>query len=376
MVAGNPSFNEILSTTLRKWLETKFVDNVFKARVLAYTLMKSGNIRKISGGASIVIPVLDGKNGTVMTYTDDEELRILRQKGMTAAEYKWAQAAVSITITGIEEAKNNGESAIIDLLQGKISQAEESLTDFFNKVFFGDHATAPNVSAMDSTVAWNGFGDLLNPAAAVGPWIGGITPVAVGPDEPITGYDAPGTATASANVGAIYPAETAVQPGTLNPGRGVVPGGFWLPYSATAQPRPSPDNPAGVSAWRHAYNSVSVGNDQPNLILTDQAGFESYEDSLVQNIRYTNTDLADSGFQNLLFKGAPVTYDADVKPAHRVFFLNMRYLELVAHSDVWMKSTPFVRPNNRDARTAQILSYGQLVCSNRARNGIVDMSAT
>src|SRR5262245_60442861 len=116
MPGGNPNINEILSSTLAKWLEKNFIDNVFKARVLAWTLMKNENIRKIDGGESVIVPVMEGLNGTVMTFSHDEELRILRQKGLTAAKFPWSQSAVSITVTGLEEAVNQGESKVISLL--------------------------------------------------------------------------------------------------------------------------------------------------------------------------------------------------------------------------------------------------------------------
>jgi hypothetical protein len=54
-----------------------------------------------------------------------------------------------------------------------------------------------------------------------------------------------------------------------------------------------------------------------------------------------------------------------------MFFLNTKYLRLVGHSDNWFKPTPFVRPNNQDARYAQILCYGELTISNRARQGVL-----
>ena len=87
-------------------------------------------------------------------------------------------------------------------------------------------------------------------------------------------------------------------------------------------------------------------------------------------IRYTDTDMADGGFQNLLFKGAPVTFD-DGCASGQVVFLNTKYLQLVAHSDVWFKPTPFVRPTDQDAVYSQLLCYGQLTCSNRARQGFM-----
>jgi hypothetical protein len=123
------------------------------------------------------------------------------------------------------------------------------------------------------------------------------------------------------------------------------------------------------------YNDVSVGNDQPTIIITSQQGYEKYESLLTSNIRYTDTDMADAGFQNLMFKGAPITFDAAISTgnaaagAQPMYMLNTKYLQLVRHSDVWFKPTPFVRPTNQDAVFSQILCYGNLTCSNRARQG-------
>ena len=126
-----------------------------------------------------------------------------------------------------------------------------------------------------------------------------------------------------------------------------------------------------VAGMATMYNNVSVGNDQPTIIITDQDEYEKYESLLTGNIRYTDTDMADSGFQNLLFKGAPVTFDADSNLDGKMYFLNTKYLQLVAHSDVWFKPTPFVRPTNQDAVFSQILCYGNLTTSNRSRQGLL-----
>jgi hypothetical protein len=372
---GNPNLDQILTTTLSKWLEKAFIDNVFKARVLFYMLSKQDNIRKIDGGESITVPVLEGDNGTVMTYSQDEELKILRQKGMTGARYDWSQAAISVTITGIEEAKNRGESRIIGLLETKTEQAEESFAAYFNRTWFGKSSDAANQSAMDPSVKWNGLGDFMDPAVLT---VGGITGhVAAQPTQAadtLADFTKKQTATASGNVGASYPTADNAVAGTANPGFGTSPAGFWLPASGTV-PAPAAgtnvggyDMVKGKKAMRTAYNTVSIGQDQPQVILTTQALYEAYEDSMVDQIRYTNTDMADAGFQNLMFKACPVTYDADQKP-NIMDFLNLRYLRVVGHSDTWFKNTPFVRPNNRDARTSQILCYGQFVTMKRSAQG-------
>jgi len=77
------------------------------------------------------------------------------------------------------------------------------------------------------------------------------------------------------------------------------------------------------------YNAVSVGNDQPTIIITTVTLYEAYEALLTSNIRYTDTDMADAGFQNLMYKGAPMTFDGQ-NTSGVVYFLNTKYLQLAA----------------------------------------------
>ena len=220
-----------------------------------------------------------------------------------------------MTITGIEEAKNNGEAAIIDLLEGKIMQAEQTIIQNMNTMFY-------------SNGAGNGGKDFLGLNGLVG--VGNDSGSAIG------GIDA----TDSDN--------------------------SWWRSSLTNQ-----GGALTLAAMSTMYNNVSVGNDQPTIIITDQDEYEKYEALLQPNLRYTSADVADAGFQNLLFKGAPVTYDSDTNLDTKMFFLNTKYLRLVAHTETWFQPTPFVRPTNQDARYAQILCYGQLTTSNRSRQGML-----
>jgi hypothetical protein len=117
-----------------------------------------------------------------------------------------------------------------------------------------------------------------------------------------------------------------------------------------------------------AYNSVSVGNDHPDTLLTTQTLFEKYEALLQPQLRYTDTKTADAGFQNLLFKSAPVMYDTGCT-AGTFFFLNSKYLTLVGHTSKWFDQTAFIRPEDLDARYALIMCYGNLTVRNRAKQG-------
>ena len=67
MAAGNANFDEILSTTLKNYIP-KLTDNIFSARPLFYALTNGQTIRRVSGGANIVVPLIYGTNSTAGSY--------------------------------------------------------------------------------------------------------------------------------------------------------------------------------------------------------------------------------------------------------------------------------------------------------------------
>jgi hypothetical protein len=304
---SNPNFDALLSTTLAKYRD-QLTDNVFTARPLTYFLTDKGRIRMIDGGTKIVEPLIYGQNSTVASYSGYDTIGLTAQTGITAAEFEWKQYAASIAISGIEEAKNNGDSAILNLLEAKVMQAEESLREGFNTMFFAD-------GTGNSGKDWNGLGNLVEASGTVG----GINRATAGNE-------------------------------------------YWRSYE---------ENTAGaltLAQMNTAYNSVSVGNDHPDMVLTSQTLYEKYESLLQPQLRYTDTKTADAGFQNLLFKAAPVVFDTGCT-AGVMYFLNSKYLTLVGHSGKWFSQTEFVRPENLDAKYALIMCYGNLTVRNAKKQG-------
>jgi hypothetical protein len=304
---SNANFDALLSTTLANYRD-QLTDNIFTARPLTYFLQDKGRIRMLNGGTKIVEPLIYGESTTVKSYSGYDSISLTAQTGITAAEYDWKQYAASIAISGIEEAKNNGEQEIINLLEAKIMQAEESMREGFNRMFYAD-------GTGNSNKDWNGLGNLVEASGTVG----GINRATAGNE-------------------------------------------YWRSYeenTATA---------LTLAQMSTAYNSVSVGNDHPDMVLTTQTLFEKYEALLQPQLRYTDTRTADAGFQNLLFKAAPVVYDEHCT-AGIVYFLNSKYLTLVGHSGKWFSQTEFVRPEDLDARYALIMCYGNLTCRNAAKQG-------
>lgn len=304
-MVANSNFDNLLTTTLANYRNT-LTDNVFTARPLTNKLMEAGRIRMLNGGTKIVEPLIYGLNSTVGSYSGYQSIALTPQEGISAAEFEWKQYAASISISGIEEAKNNGEQEIINLLEAKIMQAEESLREGFNTMFFAD-------GTGNSGKDWNGLGNLVENGNTVG------------------GID-----------------------GSVN--------AFWNAYE---------DNTPGaltLAQMATAYNTVSVGNDHPDILLTTQTLFEKYEGLLQPNLRYTDTATANAGFQNLLFKAAPVMYDTGC-PSGNFFFLNSKYITLVGHSAKWFQQTEFIRPEDLDARYALIMCYGNMTIRNREKQG-------
>ena len=78
--------------------------------------------------------------------------------------------------------------------------------------------------------------------------------------------------------------------------------------------------------------------------------------------------MATAGFQNIRYKTAPVTFSSNVPSGH-LYMLRSDNLYLVVHSAANMKTTPFVKPSNQDARTAQILLQAEVVTDNRRKLG-------
>jgi len=304
-MAANSNFDNLLTTTLANYRD-QLTDNIFTARPLTYTLMEKGRIRMLNGGTKIVEPLIYGLNGTVGSYGGYDTLNLAPQTGISAAEFEWKQYAASISISGIEEAKNNGEEQIINLLEAKIMQAEESMREGFNTMFFAD-------GTGNSSKDWNGLGNLVESGNTVG------------------------------NIDSSA-------------------------YSWWQSKEENTATALTLAQMANMYNSVSVGNDHPDTLLTTQTLFEKYEALLQPNLRYTDTKTADAGFQNLLFKAAPVMYDTGCT-AGVFFFLNSKYLTLVGHTSKWFDQTAFIRPEDLDARYALIMCYGNLTVRNRAKQG-------
>src|SRR3990167_1316058 len=119
---GPANVDALLSTTLSA-VRKKFADNIFTKIPLFMWLKSKARITE-DGGASLVVPLMYAKNSTAKSYSGYGTIDVTPQEGLSAANYRWAQYAATVTISGLEErVQNVGDKAVIKLLDAKITQA-------------------------------------------------------------------------------------------------------------------------------------------------------------------------------------------------------------------------------------------------------------
>jgi len=268
-----------------------------------------------SGGSQIIIPLMYGMNTTASSYSGYDLITITPQDGMSAAEFDWKKYAVSISISGEEEFKNSGEAALINLLKQKIKQAELTLVDTFAADLFQTSAGANDIGSLYDYISDDGTGTVGNIVAGTHTW--------------------------------------------------------WKNYfKSGASAAVAYENIIPI-AYDILLNAAK-GNDVPDLAIAPSAVYLALEDQLTTTMNFlpgmVNQKAADIGFQNIKIKGTTVMYDENCTAA-QMYFLNTRYIELVTGAGKNFVMSPWIKPHDGDYKTAMIMWYGNLVVSNRARQG-------
>jgi hypothetical protein len=303
-------FDTLYSTTWQL-MRDEVVDNIFRATPLYFWLNSKGRVRRETGGRWIGVQLMYAKNTTVQTLGPGGIVDISPQDPMTTAKYDWRWIAGSVIRLYAEDHMNAGRSQIMNLVQGKLKNLELSLIDKMELMAYGDGTT-------NGGLDFDGLGNLV--ATTAGLTVGGINSTTQ------TWWD---------NYRKTYVAANGIR-----------------------------------AEMTTAYNSVSVGNDHPTLILTTQSIYEMYETTLTNILRTTSNALGDAGFESLAFKGGAVTFSPSCT-ATNVYFLNERYLEMILESDADFAMTDWKPIPNQLDRVAQVVSQADIVTSNRRMQGVL-----
>lgn len=325
MALVNPStaLTEIVTTTLRN-RTGKLADNVTKNNALLYRLKARGKVKPVSGGRTIVQELNYQENGTFKRYSGYEALNISPSDVFTGAEFNYAQAAVAVSISGLEMLQNSGDNAIIDLLEGRIENAEQTLT---------------NNIALD--IYSNGTAD-------GGRQIGGMQLLV-------------GTTNNSGVIGGI---DSSVW-------------SFWrnVAFSGVTNGGAATSTANIQSYMNRVYLQLVRGSDAPDLIVADNNYYRFYLESLQAIQRVTSDEMAQAGFQSLKYMGADVVLDGGYgggAPTNTMYFNNTKYIFFRPHSDRNFAPLGDERfAVNQDAMVKLIGFAGNMTLSNRFLQGVL-----
>lgn len=319
---ANPNVSEILTTTLYS-RTGKLADNVSANTALLMRLRERGNTRPVSGGATIRQELEYAENSTYMHYSGYEQLDISPSDVFTSAEFNWKQAAVAVSISGLEQLQNSGKEQLIDLLSSRVSNAERTFMNNLSDDIYSDGS------------------------GTSGKQIGGLQLLVA--DDPTTG-----------TVGGIARASYS----------------FWqnqlYDFSANSA---TPSSSTIQAALNSIYLSCTRNRDYPDLFVADNTYFTYFWASLQTNQRFTNPKLAEAGFQNLKFLNADVVFDGGQggsAPSAHVYALNTNYIHFRPHRD---RNIVPLDPDrfavNQDAVVKLIGFAGNMTLSNAALQGVI-----
>lgn len=323
MPSPNAVFTELVTTTLRNHRK-EVVDNVSKHNAAYRMLAKGKRVRTESGGLSIAVPLEYAANNTYQRYSGLDVLNVAQSDVLSAAEFQWRQIAIHVVASGYELRVNNGPERIASLAKARIRNAMNTFANNFSADMYSDGSLTNQVGGLQLLVSDAGTGT-----------VGGID--------------------TSTSLGAFF--QNKVQSAAA-PLQG---GGAITPSSTTIE-----------SLMLPLYLETTRFNDSVDTILSSNDYYTFFEQSQTSLKRYVDEDEVTAGFMAMKYKGAKVIFDGNSgMPASRMYFLNTKYLEVVAHTDANLTVVDEQRPYNQDGVVIPILWMGNMTISNRALQGVL-----
>ena len=288
-------------------------DVIFDDNVLLYMLMSGSKFQDtliqpgetVDGGKKIKT-FLEYAKSHVGSYGNTTKIPQSKKDILNAALFRWAGYYAANTIDLEEQIQNNGKAALVDLVHAKLGNIHKTIRD--------QMGTDVYASAADSS-AFLGLGNLFNTS----------------------------TSTAYGDVTEADMAE-------------------WKANVITDAEAIS------FKVMQTIRRTAKVGQSKdakPNIYITTDALKDGFERTLHTQARYSNTNLVNASFDNVLFGSVPVVAD-DKQSSGILDALNLRFLKVKSHTK-WKFTTPMweYSKDQPDTLTANTRWIGQLVCTNR-----------
>lgn len=307
-----------LYTTTWQNMKDTVRDQIFDATPFWFWLKEKGKLKPVEGGRFLTEPLQYAKNENVSWIGRGGTVSLNDFEHLTIANYPWRYLVASIVRFGVDDQQNRGKSKIIDLMNSKLDNTQNSLIDTLETQLFGASGAASD--------APDGLQALV-------------------PDDPTTGA-----------IGGIDPATYT----------------WWRSKAQTMTGSSFASN--GIATMRTMLNNCrnNLRMDSPDILVSGQTPYEYYEDWFVDNaLRTFDTKLAEAGFDNQKFKGIPWVWSPSCANT-RIYFLNTNYITFQYDPMMFFDMTEWKPiPDQVNDRAAQIVLAGNFTTSRRRCNGVI-----
>ena len=323
-MAVTPIGTTTVTAISRRLILPKITDNIYGSNPLFYRWNRMNKIVE-KGGFQIEVPLMYTKMQGSQWYSGYQVLNITPTDSVQNGALPWAQLEVAVTVDGLTLLRASSNEAIVDYIATQFKQAEMDIADNLGFGLWSDGVANPLMTVGLYAIVDNG----------------GI---------------------AAAYEGISHSSNS-----------------WW-----NAQIDSSTTTMSTI-ALQNLFGSCTSGGRSPTVIISNQANYNRYWALNLASQQYPvqpggrDQQMAQAGFENLLFNGAPWMVDSHCGPgvgnnlsataAGGPLFLNESYFEYVVSERANCTMRDFQSPPNQDAMTALLLWAGALTCSNISRSG-------
>ena len=309
---AEPTVTQLVATTINNY-HKEFADNVSNSNAITALLRAGDRIRVVDGGKAIACPLTYAEE-TFAWYSGVDLLSRAVKETISEADYAPANAVASVTLSGPDLAKNKGRERILNLLEGKLTNAEATMKNNITKAVYGDGTVAKSFAGLKAFVTDDGLGT-----------VGGIN------------------ATTWA---------------------------FWMNQFQSIARSTGLQYPALKAGLNALWMKLVRGTEHPDLVVADAEVYSTYESGLQENQRYADAKLGALGFETLKYKQAAIVFDGAATGLVGGYMLNTKYMKFEIYTGRNFEALDLPdQSSDMDAITRHIAFMGALTLSNRSRQG-------
>jgi hypothetical protein len=316
---AEPTVNQLVATTLANY-HKQFADNVANSNAVTALLREGNRTRTVDGGRSIACPLTYAEE-YFSWYMGSELLSRAVKETISEADYEPANAVASVTLSGPDLAKNKGRERILNLLEGKMTNAEVTMKNNITKAIYSDGTVAKSFAGLKAMVTDAGTGI-----------VGGI------------------------------------DSGTWT---------FWKNQFVSIARATGLQYPALKAGLNALWIKLIRGTEHPDLVVVDGEIYSTYEGGLQENQRYAEAKLGALGFETLKYKSAALVFDGAATGLVGGYMLNTKYLKFEIYEGRNFEALDLPDQSvDMDAITKHIAFMGALTLSNRSMQGRIVLTGT